>query len=653
MVSRRGVIAGAGGLALLAAVRQALADTSPPSLAELYAPPSTASVALSPSGNRLAILRNAPTEWGARCWLELADANDPGGPRKILKLGDQEASSVAWAHENRLMVWITYDVTRKGFPPESITRIVTLSDEGTKPAVMFGNRGVSLQYIHDLGSIIDDLPDDPDNVLMQAWDPRRGLPGLYKVDVNTGAATVLEFGASKTYAWTTQNGVAVTRYDYDRRGVATRIMGRAPGATDWTFIQSITAHQASTFDILGVTERPGVVLCVARRGDEDVSSVRELDLKGMQFGPPMMTPKGVDARGAIFDRRDRLMAMTWRDERTGYVFADEGFRPHYERIEATFGPEHSIELGGVSDDHARWLGVAAGPREPGRFFIYDKNTKAVTELGRRGEGVAAERLGKTTTLRVKTRDGAEITAYLTAPASGKPGPLVVMPHGGPETRDDWGYSTWAQAMAAKGWWVLQPNFRGSGGFGVAFAKAGWRRWGDRMQEDIEDAVAQAIAEHRLDAGRVAIMGASYGGYAALIGAVRRPELYKAAVSLSGVSDLVEMLAWEKKEDDSPGQDTFNFWRTRIGDPVADVEMLARASPARRVAEIRAPILLVHGTWDATVPIAQSRIMAKAMTAAGKKVELWEQKREGHGASSGKIDRETLARCLTFLEAALA
>ena len=93
-----------------------------------------------------------------------------------------------------LMVWIVYDVTRKGFPPESIVRIVSLADDGTKPAVMFGNRGVSLQHIHNLGSIVDHLPDDPDNILMKAWEPQRGLPGLYKVDVNTGAATVMEYG---------------------------------------------------------------------------------------------------------------------------------------------------------------------------------------------------------------------------------------------------------------------------------------------------------------------------------------------------------------------------------------------------------------------------------------------------------------------------
>lgn len=656
MVSRRGVIAGGGVLALLAATRPspALAQAASPTLDDLYAPPSTADSALSPSGGRIAVLRNRKAAKGVvQSWIEIAAADDPAGPRKTVNLGDHEASTVVWAHETRLMVWITYDVTRKGFPPESIVRIVSLADDGTKPAVMFGNRGTSLQYIHDLGTVIDTLPDDPDNMLMQAWDPRRGLPGLYRVDVNTGGATVLEFGAARTAAWITQGGAAMIRLDRDRRGSMTRIMARAQGEADWKFVHAYRDDQTPDYAIYAATAKPGVFLGAARLKGEDKISIREIELANLQIGPPLLTPVSVDAAGVVCDRYEKVFAMRWREERNAYAFTDPGHAAHFAEIERSFGEELSINLTEVSDDHGRWLGAASGPREPGRFFVYDVKTRRVTELGRIQPDVQPARLGAAAALRVRTRDGAEVPAYLTGPASGAPGPLVVMPHGGPEVRDDWSYSVWTQAMAAKGWWVLQVNFRGSGGYGLAYAQAGWRRWGERMQEDVEDAIAFAVDKHGLDSRKVAILGGSYGGYAALMGAVRRPELYRAVVAIAGVSDLIDMLNWERTEDDTPQKEAFNFWRERIGDPTADAEMLAKGSPRRRAAEFQAPVLLIHGTWDATVPIIQSRIMAKALTDAGKKVDLWEMKREGHSPSSAAIDREILTRCLSFLEAGFA
>ncbi len=638
---------------MLSAFERALAQDRLPSLDELYAPPSTADVALSPSGNRIAILRNAKTAKGVHAWVELVDARDPAGPRKTLNLGDQECSGIEWARETRVMIWVVYDVTRKGFPPEKIRRIVTLSDDGTHPAAMFGTRGAALEYIHDLGAVIDMLPDDPDNVLMQANEPQRGLPALFKVNVNTGVASVLEYGAPRTIDWLTQGGVAMVRRDSDKNGAMTRVMARAPGEPGWKFVGAYRSDQDAGFGVLGASDQPGFFFVTGRFADEDRGSYREIDLRTLSVGPPLLTPAKVDAADALFDRHGRRVAWRWEEDRGVYAFADEGFGSHFAAIEANFGPEHSVELTTVSDDHARWLGVASGPRAPGTFFIYDTATKAVTELGRMQPALEPDRLARMTVLPVKTRDGAGLTAYLTRPASGRPGPLVVAPHGGPEARDTWGYDTWAQAMAARGWWVLHVNFRGSGGYGAAFAKAGWRRWGDRMQDDVDDAVSAAVTQNGLDARKVAICGGSYGGYAALMGGVRRPEAYCAVVAIAGVSDLPQFLKWVDDEDDTPNKDGLAFWRARIGDPVADAEMLAKASPRQHAAQVQAPVLLIHGTWDATVPIEQSRMMAKALTDAGKRVELVEIKRADHSAYSRQADRERLAKVLDFLSASFA
>jgi len=658
MNTRRELIAGAALAVLAAGLRgraaraQAPAPAGPPSLEEFYVPPFTAGAALSPSGKRVAILRNRPTERGAESSIDLIDAADPTRPPKTLKLGPHEASALAWANETRLLVWMSYDVTHKGYEHESIVRVIGLNDDGSRPAVMFGNRD-DAQQIHDLGKVVDPLPDDDDHILMLAWEPIRSMPALYKVDVNDGSASVLEYGALRTYNWLTQNGVPMIRLDGDRRDMVTHIMSRGSGQADWKPVRDIRMDQTPDFTIYGPTDRPGVFMAATRTAGEDKVSVREVDLKTMAIGPPLYTPERVDLDGVWSDRRGKALAAAYGEDLNAYEFFDKTFRPHFAGIQRYFGPELSIELRDVDDARTRYLGVARGPREPGSHFLYDRGSRAVIELGQAMPHLTAQRLGKAWPMSVRTRDGAAIRAYLTQAASGAPGPLVVMPHGGPEVRDRYGFDRWAQALAARGWWVLQVNFRGSGGYGLEFARQGWRRWGERMQEDLEDALAQALAEHSLEAGRVAIFGASYGGYAALMGGVRRPELYKAVVSVSGVSDLPEILRWERSEDDTSTKQFYGFWRDRIGDPETDEAMLASASPRRRAAEFRAPVLLAHGALDASVPVDQSRAMAKALNAAGKRVEYWEIKKAGHSPATPEAEHDLLARVIGFLEKALA
>jgi dipeptidyl aminopeptidase/acylaminoacyl peptidase len=226
--------------------------------------------------------------------------------------------------------------------------------------------------------------------------------------------------------------------------------------------------------------------------------------------------------------------------------------------------------------------------------------------------------------------------------------MVVLPHGGPEDRDTYDFDIFVQALAAKGWLVLQPNFRGSGGFGRAFAQAGYRHWGDRMQQDVEDAVAQVVAAGRADPRHIAVFGASYGGYAALMGAILRPDLYRCAVSFAGPSDLIEILKSEREDgEDSP---SYQYWRTVLGDPKTDAAALKQASPRQRAAEMRVPVLLMHGTADAVVPVEQSRIMAAALKAAGKYHELKELPGETHSGWSRETWKLVLEKTTSFIAA---
>ena len=232
------------------------------------------------------------------------------------------------------------------------------------------------------------------------------------------------------------------------------------------------------------------------------------------------------------------------------------------------------------------------------------------------------------------------------PACPKSLPLVVLPHGGPESRDNYAFDWWAQFLATRGYAVLQPQFRGSIGFGDAFRLAGRRQWGGLMQDDVTDGVRAMIEEQIADARRVCIVGASYGGYAALAGAAFTPELYKCAVSVNGVSDLPEMLEGVRARSGAES-DPVAYWRDTVGSAF-DKNVIER-SPARAADRIQVPILLMHGMDDSVVPIAQSEAMARALGKLNRKFSFIRLSGEDHWLSRG----ETRLKVLTEIEKFLA
>jgi dipeptidyl aminopeptidase/acylaminoacyl peptidase len=208
-----------------------------------------------------------------------------------------------------------------------------------------------------------------------------------------------------------------------------------------------------------------------------------------------------------------------------------------------------------------------------------------------------------------------------ATASG-PRPTIVIPHGGPEARDYYGYDAFAQFLASRGYTVVQPNFRGSYGFGRAFADAGRGQWGRLMQDDVTDVLRHLVATGQTDPQRVCVVGASYGGYAALVGAALTPDLFRCAISIAGPSDLPEQILRSSQR----GSATRHYWMRSIGDPGANRDALEAISPRHLAAQIRVPVLLIHGEEDDVVEIRQSELMAQAMNRRARLVRLAD---EGH------------------------
>lgn len=665
-LSRRGLLGFGVGLAasstLDVGASWAREGLQPHSLDAFFDPDLVTAAALSPQGDRVAVLRNIGENGARRMVIEVVDAAAPSGPRRIVPIGDHDVETLVWANDRRVLMRLALPLTAGGtvsigskLASRKVAlhsrRMISVDLDTGDVVILFGNERNRQRESLNLGAVIDYLPNDADHVLMAARE-YSGRLALHQVSVDTGRASLVDAGNTNTLTWATRDGVPVMRIDTNARGSMFNIFVRANAQGAWKRVWRQSIEQARSFFWIAATDRPGVALVAARLDGEDVMSIRDLDLETLEFGPPKASRPSLDISDHLLDAKGDFMGALFFSPRAQYDFVDADMAAHHRAMNQFFDDECNVVLETADAARNRFVVRVTGPREPGAWYLYDKAARNFEYLGSRTR-METDRLSPAETLTVPTRDGAAIEAFLTAPPSRKPGPLIALVHGGPELRDIFDWDRQVQALAAQGWWVVQPNFRGSGGFGKAFAREGYRRWGERMQEDVEDAVAYAVRMRSLDAKRVAIMGASYGGYAALMGAVRRPELYKAAISICGVGDLVDMLDRERRDDDSPDGYVYRVWTDRIGDPQSDSAKIEAASPRRRASEIACPVLLVHGEDDTVVPVHQSRRMHEALRAAGKTVDYIEVAGAGHADWEDEIDRSLMRRYVTLLRQAFA
>jgi dipeptidyl aminopeptidase/acylaminoacyl peptidase len=306
-----------------------------------------------------------------------------------------------------------------------------------------------------------------------------------------------------------------------------------------------------------------------------------------------------------------------------------------------------------SRDGARAIFYVAASNDSGSYFLYQTTARTAKFLMPVNTWLVPEHMAKTHSVRFTARDGLAIEGFLTLPVSAGARaqaklPLVVLPHGGPYgVYDSAAFDPWSQVLAANGYAVLKVNFRGSGGYGDKFIALGHREWGRAMQNDVTDATRWAIAQGIADPARIAIVGASYGGYAALMGGALEPKLYKAVISYVGVSDLNLLRSAVDIQGSESG--------TRYLDQVlgTDAEELTRRSPVNLAAHFEAPVLIIHGGRDSRVPIKHGQSMRDALKAAGKNVEFFSVEDESHGFYKEKNVAEGYQRMLAFLAKNLA
>ena len=599
----------------------------------------------SPSGDRVALVTVAGED-RALVIIDLRTSQLLGR----IEVGLAKVRDLTWIGDGDLL--ITASTTQSVFDdngPRSELALGQIYDVERRRLVSVLNNAPGVAPILAGLPFVRNTPDGP-AAFVKAYSFRDRHLNLYRLDSDTGRgreAALLSRDVDSIVLDAAGNLVARSTYDEanGRWGLAFP-RGRAVNEV-WT---TTTLLDPPILIGLGRDGRSVVVSAIRGDGGEEAdATLFEVDAAGV------WTPLPFEKQPTFLLFHPATRALIGggfeRDPGMNYVFLDPAAAEAWTDAAGAF-PNRQPRLVSWSSDLQTVLVRTEGPGDAGAYHVVDLERRSMNTLGQTYPTVAGEQVAPVRSIAYAAADGLEIPGYLTTPPgiSDPSGlPLVVLAHGGPASRDTLGFDWWAQALASRGYAVLQANFRGSTGYGYDFMEAGYGEWGRKMQTDLSDGVRWLSEQGLIDPEKVCIVGASYGGYAALAGPTLDRGVYRCAVSVAGVSDLRRMVEMEAREGRRRNNEAVRYWNRFMGaDGPGDRSLDAR-SPARLAAQADAPILLIHGRDDTVVPIEQSRLMAQALRTAGKPVEFIELEGEDHWLSRGDTRRRMLAETVRFLE----
>ena len=482
---------------------------------------------------------------------------------------------------------------------------------------------------------------------------RSGIPeyNLLKVDLDSGFGRGFKSGSPYTIDWfVAPDGTVLARVEYNDSTNMYRIYSdlsdsRAP-------IYEVQASRPP-FTLMGVKPDQSALIFADDADDNDgFDALFELGMDG-EISGPILAREGADMYSVFHDKNRIVDGIRYDGPAPSYFFYDAALNEDVQDLVDRF-ESGAVEIVDHSANWNRILFQLFDGSGVSKYVVLDRKTGDLIGLMDDRENIPSAAVGQVLDITYPARDGLTIPAIVTLPAGVSSDgltnlPMVVMPHGGPSSYDAIGFDWMAQYFANRGYLVLQPNFRGSDGYGRAFLHAGYGEWGAKMQDDVSDGVAAMIAEGLADPGRVCIVGASYGGYSALAGGAYTPDLYKCVVAVAPVSDLRKMIRDEASTHGSRHW-VVDYWKDLIGDPKAPKVDLDAISPVNSAATFMAPVLLIHGKDDTVVPISQSQVMERALKAEGKPVNFIELRGEDHWLSDGDTRIETLRAMSDFVDA---
>lgn len=645
----------------------AFAQAAPPPAASFFNDPDIAEAVLSPSGKRLAI---TSAKGAARVGLVVMDLA-PGGPlKRVVGSQSSDVVQVRWANEERLLFSLT-DLGEASGSHHRAPGLFAVNVDGSRMRMLVrqthnfintdSSHTDSLSWNHRLLLVPEPRPGEANDRVLLA--ETGGIGGIYAenpvwLNVNTGA----------THAYATTAPASSYRWVVDRQGKARatltvrndRVQAHwlPPNQTGWVQLYDTTVID-QPFTIEGVGDDGTLYVSHVPPG----AAQRVLARYDPQTRAPSTTPlvraPGFDFSGHLLSEGGVLLGVRTLVDSHTTVWLDERMKKFQAQVDRLLaGKLNHIDCRRCGQADMVALVHSYSDRDPGKLWLYQARPgdgeSRWRAIGRLREDVDPATMASLDLQTIQARDGRELPVWITRP-EGATGPLpaVVLVHGGPWVRGVvWQWNAWAQFLASRGYVVIEPEFRGSDGYGEAHFRAGFKQWGQAMQDDVTDTLKWA-QQQGLASDRACIVGASYGGYAVLMGLARDPELYRCGIASLAISDLALMTngSWWVTDDGAVARRL--TLPELVGDPVKDAAMLAAHSPVKLAERMKAPLLLAYGELDQRVPLAHGTRMRDALIAAGRPPEWVTYPGEGHGWSKPAHRLDFARRVETFLARHLA
>jgi dipeptidyl aminopeptidase/acylaminoacyl peptidase len=600
--------------------------------------PSIETVRISPDGRTLAFVKTA----GEQRTVTIQPL-DPQKKKVELNAGQRKLRGLQWAGSHHLIVTTSVSGyirnAESSYSEWFLAVDVDLAKNTQRPLISEVPRAMNVVDGPPDIRFIDGRPFAFAEGIAFRFD--NGQPTLFKIDLDhADSASIQTRGSDHTVGFVVDaHGSTLARSSYDD---AKGRWALEMWTGDWQAIYHEDAP-IETPQLRGLG-RDGASILVSF-GEHHRSVLREMKPDGSGWSNPLPV---TDPDRLIWDSKTyRLIgesALVGENER--YKFYDPADQRAWDAISTAF-PGERVDLVSFTDDHRKFVVRVSSATHVPAYVLANLDGDKNLQLGDEYEGLKSQDIASVRLINFQAQDGLRLSGYLTLPVGRDPKklPLVVFPHGGPAARDPPGFNWWAQAMASRGYAVLQVNFRGSDGFGWDFLSAGFGQWGRKMQTDLSDGVRYLAGEGTIDPKRVCIVGASYGGYAALAGATIDSGVYRCAVSVAGPADLRKFIGLSKAGKGGKENATQRYWTRYMGEEA----LLGDISPSQQAHRASIPILLIHGEDDIVVPYEQSRIMADALRRAGKPVEFVTLKGEDHWLSRGQTRLQMLHASVAFLE----